>query len=179
MEPVTKPPINPNVNSRGKPADHLIVIMRPLSASVPVPPRVYRTVQTRPITESGLQLFRGWIEEQRWTDIYSCRDIHEKADRFQKLVMENFYNCFPLKTMRICDEDEPWVTKGIKRLDRLRKREFDKHKQSEKWSRLNQQFQDKCDEEKRKYYENIVRDLKESNVSQWYSKVRRMAAQDQ
>ena len=69
--------------------------------------------------------------------------------------MENFYNCFPLKTMRICDEDEPWVTKGIKRLDRLRKREFDKHKQSEKWSKLNQQFQDKYDEER----ENTMRIL--------------------
>ena len=179
MEPVTKPPINPDANSNGKPADHLIVLMRPISASIPVPPRVYRTIQSRPITESGLQLFRSWIEKQRWLDMYSCANAHEKAAKFQKAVMENFQMCFPIKTLKVCDDDQPWVSKSLKRLDRLRKREFFKHKQSEKWSLLNQQFEEKCEEEKEKYYTNIVSDLKESNISQWYSKVKRMAGQDQ
>ena len=40
-------------------------------------------------------------------------------------------------------------------------------------------LQQKCKEEKENYYERIVSDLKESNVSQWYSKVKRMAGQDQ
>ena len=93
--------------------------------------------------------------------------------------MDSFHKCFPLKTMKICDEDELWVTKSIKRLDRLRKREFDKHKQSVKWTRLNKQFEEKCAEEKKKYYLNIVSDLKESNISQWYSKVKRMSGQYQ
>ena len=179
MEPVTKPPINPDVNSNGKPADHLIVIMRPISASIPVPPRVYRTVQSRPITDSGLQLFRSWIEEQRWHDIYSCTSAHEKAAKFQHILMDNFHRCFPIKTLKVCDDDQPWVSKGLKRLDRLRKREFYKHKQSEKWFVLNQQFEEKCEQEKEKYYTNIVSDLKDSNISQWYSKVKRMAGQDQ
>ena len=79
MAPVTMPPINPDAESNGKPSDHLIVIMRPLSASIPVPPRVYRTVQTRPITESGLQLFSHWVEEERWLEIYSCQNAHKKS----------------------------------------------------------------------------------------------------
>ena len=64
-EPVTKPPINPNVGSNGKPSDHLTVIMRPLSAALSVKPRVYKTVQSRPITESGIESFRQWIENHR------------------------------------------------------------------------------------------------------------------
>ena len=54
MDPETKPPINPDVNSNGKPSDHLVVIMRPISASYEIPPRVYRTVQMRPYTQSGV-----------------------------------------------------------------------------------------------------------------------------
>ena len=177
MEPVTKPPINPDTNSTGKPSDHLIVLMRPISTSLPVPPRVYKTIQTRPITESGMNLFRVWIEEQRWLDIYTCSDVHEKAARFQKLVMDNFKRCFPVKIFKVCEDDQPWFSKSLKKLDRLRKREFFKHKKSEKWEKLNKQFQERCEEEKVKYYENIVCDLKEPNISQWYSKVKRMSGQ--
>ena len=38
LEPVTMPPINNNLGD-GKSSDHLIVIMRPISAQLPVPPR--------------------------------------------------------------------------------------------------------------------------------------------
>ena len=179
MDPVTKPPINADVDSNGKPSDHLICLMLPLSSSVPVPPRVYRVVETRPITESGMQLFSSWLEEQRWHDMYGCRNIHKKSEIFQSLLMANFERCFPTKKVKVCDSDQPWVTKSLKRLDRLRKREFFKHKRSAKWKKLNEMFISKCAEEKQKYYSSIVRDLRDSNVSQWYSKVKRMAGQDQ
>ena len=64
-------------------------------------------------------------------------------------------------------------------LDRLRKREFYKNKRSAKWEKLNQEFLDKSDAEKEKYFTNIVSDLKTSNTSQWFSKVKRMAGQDE
>ena len=177
LEPETKPPINPDNDDAGRPSDHLVVLMRPISAALPIPPRVYKTVQTQPITESGLQLFRAWIKEQRWLDIYSCSDVHEKAAKFQALIMDSFKKCFPVKTFKICEDDQPWISKSLKKLDRLRKREFFKHKRSTKWEYLNKKFQEKCEDEKRKYYANIVTDLKESNISQWYSKVKRMAGQ--
>ena len=63
-EPVMKPPINPNVNVRGAPSDHLTVLMRPLSSLIAVKPRVYKTVTMRPITDSGLDLFEQWIADQ-------------------------------------------------------------------------------------------------------------------
>ena len=36
MDPVTKPPINPDRLSQGKPSDHLVVLMQPLCASIPI-----------------------------------------------------------------------------------------------------------------------------------------------
>ena len=177
LDAVTKPPINPDNADTGRPSDHLVVLMRPLSASLPVPPRVYKTVKTQPITESGLQLFRTWIEEQRWLEVYSCSDVDKKAAKFQAMIMDSFKKCFPVKTFRICEDDQPWISKSLKKLDRLRKREFFKHKKSPKWEYLNKKFLEKCEEEKIKYYDNIVAGLKESNISQWYSKVKRMAGQ--
>ena len=37
----------------------------------------------------------------------------------------------------------------------------------------------KAKEEKENYYTNIVSDLKTSNVSQWFSKVKRMSGQEE
>ena len=50
---------------------------------------------------------------------------------------------------------------------------------SKKWSFLNAAYMEKSEEEKAKYYENIVEDLKLSNPSQWYSKLKRMSSHDQ
>ena len=44
--------------------------------------------------------------------------------------------------------------------------------------KLNAAFLAKAEEEKRNYYSNIVSDLKTSNVSQWFSKVKRMSGQE-
>ena len=54
--------------------------MQPISSSLPTPPRIYKTVITRPITESGIQSFGSWLEDQRWMEMYGCRNIHKKAE---------------------------------------------------------------------------------------------------
>ena len=45
QDPVTKPPINPNEGSNGKPSDHLIVLMEPLSSALDIKPRSYQFIQ--------------------------------------------------------------------------------------------------------------------------------------
>ena len=70
------------------------------------------------------------------------------------------------------------MTDKIKELDRLRRREFYKNQKSKKWLKLNENFLKLCDEEKRKYAENIVSDLKTSDPSKWYSKIKRMCGQN-
>ena len=151
-EPETKPPINPDDNSNGKPSDHLVVMMRPVSATYEVPPRVYRTVHTRPYTESGVAAFKQWIESEScgWGSIYTCGDSHKKAQLFQESLTQAYEECFPIKSFKISDDDCPWMTKSLKKLDRLRKREFYKNKKSSKWERLNLAFQTKAKDEKEK-----------------------------
>ena len=89
--------------------------------------------------------------------------------------MENYKRCFPTKSLKICDEDRPWFSADLKTLDRKMKREFSKNKQSKKWQKMNEEFLEKCSDEKLKYHENVVNDLKASNPGKWYSKVKRMS----
>ena len=177
QQPVTKPPINPNVNGKGKPSDHLIVLMKPLSSVLDIQPRNYYFVKTRPITQSGTDKFGRWIIGHNWQDLYKCVNVQDKAEMLQKTVVQKYDEYFPMKIRKFSTDDEPWVTERIKQLDRSRKREFYKNHQSKKWQNLNDEFLDKCCEEKEKYFENIVADLKTSNPSKWYSKLKRMSGQ--
>ena len=45
LEPVTMPPINNNPDN-GKLSDYLVVLLKPISAEPPAPPRNYHTLQT-------------------------------------------------------------------------------------------------------------------------------------
>ena len=171
--PVTKPPLQ-NDGKKGAPSDHLVVLMYPVSSELECPPRVYRTVQYRPLTDSGFIIYEKWLAEQTWAEIYAEKNCHKKAEIFQKKLLEKFEETFPIKTIKVCDEDKPWFSKSLKVLDRKRKREFLKNGKSEKWEILNQRFLVKVEDEKSNYYSKIVKNLKETNPSKWYSKVKRM-----
>ena len=56
------------------------------------------------------------------------------------MLLQKFKECFPEKTYKITSNDQPWISHKLKTMDRLRKREYHKHRKSEKWSRLNKAF---------------------------------------
>ena len=151
--------------------------MKPLLSALDVKKRDYQFVHTRPITQSGIDSFGRWMVSYNWHDLYTCRNVNDKAEFLQNALMSKYYECFPVKTMKLSSDDEPWVTSRIKQLDRSQKREFSKNQQSEKWTKLNSLFLQKCAEEKKKYAEKVVSDLKTSNPSKWYSKLKRMSGQ--
>ena len=94
------------------------------------------------------------------------------------MLLEKIQLFFPEKTIKVNEGDKPWISMELIKLDRQRKREYIKHKKSKKWKHLNQLFEEKSEEQKVTYYENIVEDLKTSNPGQWYSKIKRMSQLD-
>ena len=148
-------------------------------SALQIPPRVYTTVVPRPLTQSGIERFSHWIENHTWEEIYICEDGHAMAEIFQNVLLENYWRCFPTKSLKVCEEDKPWISVDLKKLDRKIKREFFKHKRSEKWKNLKDEFEEKSSIEKQKYFQNMVSDLKTSNPGQWYSKIKRMSGKSE
>ena len=172
--PITKPPLQNDADKHGKPSDHLVVLMNPISAQIICPPRNIRHIQCRPLPQSGINKLGNWIQQQTWREIFECKDAHAKARVLQKMLLDKLNECLPVKMLRISSDDKAWINKELKDLDRKCKREYQKHQKSEKWRNLHAIFKLKCKEAKEKYYKNTVHDLKTSNISQWYSKVKRM-----
>ena len=173
-KPVTKPPINSD-NLRGKPSDHLIVLLQPLPDVSVTEPREYQKVEFRPVPESGLAIFREWLVKYDWSELYKSNNINFKAEYFQKILLDKFHEIFPIKIMKSSADDQPWFNCDLKKKDRARKREFFKNQKSEHWKKLNLEFLNAMKKAKISYRENMVDDIKNTHPSQWYSKVRRMS----
>ena len=99
--PVTKPPINPDIGKKGKASNHLVVLMEPLASAEHLKPRIYRTIERRPLNQEGRQKFSKWIENCDWTPLYRCDDPNKKAEGFQKIIFDKYIECFPVKISKV------------------------------------------------------------------------------
>ena len=70
------------------------------------------------------------------------------------------------------------MTQKLKKIDRKRKRAYNKSRRSENWKILDKLFKKELKAGKKHFYKKMVSDLKEKNPKQWYSAVKRMAAYD-
>ena len=116
-----------------------------------------------------------WIKNQNWEEIQSLETAHQKAEKLQSMLLAQLDIYLPEKTLKVNENDLPWVNFQVKKYDRQQKREYSKNKRSNKWKHLNKVYRQKSDEAKENYYSNIVEDLKTSNVGKWYSKLKRMS----
>ena len=178
LSPTSLPPLDNDILGEGKPSDHLIVEWRPISSSDKPTPK-YKVINFRPLPESGMLQLKQWLQTETWQLLYLKETAHEKAELLHTTLLEKMELYLPEKSIKIRQDDDPWVTSEIKSLDRLQKRQYRKHKKSVKWNVLNQKYKEKCEKAKHDYSANIVNDLKNSNQSQWYSKLKRMSSHSQ
>ena len=76
-------------------------------------------------------------------------------------------------------DDQPFCTEEMKRLKRVKSREYQKHRMSLKWQNVNEKYKKAVIKAKRAYYENIVKDLKMTKTSQWFSRLKKLCSYDQ
>ena len=179
QEPVCLPPLDNDPDKDGKPADHLIVYMKPIDSLNNNPARRRKSVTFRPLPNSGIEAMGRWIVTEKWESVTEAVTANDKARNLQNLLLEKLNEFLPMKNVQFTSEDQPWATPEIKDLSRRKKREFSKRRKSPKWKRLNKQLEVMCSEAKSNYYSNIVEDLKQSAPGQWYSKLKRMTSHDE
>ena len=179
QSPECLPPLDADLGSGGKPSDHLTVVMAPIAAIDNKPARTTREILVRPMKQSGIDLFGSWLKSQDWIEVLKAETVDEKSEILQKMLLEKLDQFLPLKKRKVCSDDQPFCTEEMKRLKRLKSREFHKNRKSIKWRDLNKRYKKEVSSAKKKYYTNIIKDLKTSNVSQWYSKLKRLCSYDQ
>jgi hypothetical protein len=74
-------------------------------------------------------------------------------------------------------KDKSYINYDLKKLDRLKKREYRKHGRSEKYRKLKTKFDQKLEKAAADHLEKNVRTLKETDPGRAYSTLKKMGAQ--
>ena len=94
QKPQCLPTLDPDPDTNGKPSDHRIVLVRPISAINNECSRSTQDITVRPITEVGLINMRNWLVCQDWSQVFQSSSAHEKAKILQEMLLHKFYEFF-------------------------------------------------------------------------------------
>ena len=81
--------LNANCECQGKPSDHRMILMRPISVIDNRVERKKREIKLRPMPKSKLEQFGTWLENFNWKTLHEFKSSHEQAEYFQNILYEN------------------------------------------------------------------------------------------
>ena len=177
--PICLPPLDPDPDSNGKPSDHLMVLMPPISVINNNPARTKRLITFRPFSKQGMQKLQCWLAEQKWDEVTQEESAHKKAEILQNLIMSKYDEFFPEKTKIFTSDDQPFFTEKLKKLKRKKSREFHKNRRSIKWMQLEAEYRMEVTKAKRNYYKSKIKNLRKVNPSKWYKALKKLTSFDQ
>ena len=68
QEPQVLEPLDCDQDQVGERSDHMIVLVKPIETTNEKSARHHRIIKVRPLTQSGLDLFRNWLIDHDWSN---------------------------------------------------------------------------------------------------------------
>ena len=96
------------------------------------------------------------------------------VEKYQNTFQEMIEETFPLKSIKILDQDKPWFTEELSALKRTRMREYDKNGKSRKYYELKAKFGIKLQNEVEKYKQKIEVELMEGKRGSVYPAIKKL-----
>ena len=178
-EPEDLDPLDPDPDKNGVKSDHRIPLLRPIDVLNNKGSGSPKIIKVRPFPQSGIDSLEEWFIDQKWESVYEAQTGHKKAENFQKLLMDILNKIFPEKNKKIFFNDKPWMNFKLQKLDRKRKRIYNKQRRSQKFKNLDKKFKLQAKLAKKKFYKKEISILKSKKPGQWYTALKRLASFDQ
>ena len=179
QEPVCLPPLDPDPDTNGKPADHLIVMMNPVDNVNNKPSRTFREVRVRPLRQGGMEKLKNWFQAQEWGEVLEEESVDKKAEILHHMILDKVDEFCPEKMRKLASDDKPWFTEELKVLKRKKSRLFRKNRSSKKYYHLVEIYKQKLSKAKRDFKTKTIDEVMTARSGQWYSKLKRISNFDQ
>ena len=101
----------------------------------------------------------------------------EQSSVFEKILQDNLNFYCPLKTLKLGSQDKPWLNEELKKLHRLKSREYIRKGKSQKYKDLLNEFNTKYKAAALRYLNKNTEALKQTNPGQAYRILKRLGAQ--
>ena len=106
--PEIQPPLDADPDKTGKPSDHSIVVMQPISAINKKSCRTTKEIIFRPITDIGLHKMQEWFQKEGLPEDAHEMNAHELASTLMASLQDKTNEFFPLKTRKISSDSQPF-----------------------------------------------------------------------
>ena len=177
--PKCLPPLDADPLSNGKPSDHMMVVMEPLSVINNKPARTKRDIIYRPFTDVRLHQMQQWILQEDWSVVTHENSAHRKTEILQNMLLSKYYEYFPEKKRTILSDDQPYFTEKLNMMKRRKGREYNKHRRSNKWKSLNASYVKELSKAKKSYFRKKIKNLKNVNPRLWHRELKKLTSFDQ
>ena len=174
--PIIAPPICPDDPEHGKPSDHSVPICSPHTNPYTPPVRTWKYHTYRPLPDSSVRKFGQWITAETWEGLSHCQTATELASKFEGILKTNLDKHCPTKTTKISSQDKPFFNSELKKLHRLKSREYTKRGKTEKYKALKDEFDKKFKVAAQKYLDKNVEELKNVHPGRAFKTLKRMGA---
>ena len=173
-DPVVIPPIIPDNPGAGVPSDHSGILATPNTNSTQVTRRTRITKNIQPLPESLFHPFEQKITTQLQKFVISQNSSTDSVQQFQDTLKSMVDDTFPKREIKICSDDKPYFTEKLRKLKRIRQREYHKHGRSDKYLELKENFEEKLRNEKEKYIQKISTEVAEGRRGSVYPTLKKL-----
>ena len=109
-----------------------------------------------------------------FSGVYSLSTSSQMVTELQKILQKIVEDTFPLKSIIISSEDQPWFNEELRKLKRLRLMEYNRHGKSKKYLELQDTFDRKFQNELQKYRAKIELEVTEGKRGSTYSALKKL-----
>ena len=121
----------------------------------------------QPITEDGKEMFLALIMAQDWSEVYT--DSPSEAAENLTIILEEITNaCFPLVSVVHKSTDKAWITNGLRRQVRRRRRIYEKEGRSERWDEAKEETGTMMERNKVRFFDRMKEKAKNTRNSKAY-----------
>ena len=148
--------------------------MTPISVLNNRAARIKKEVTFRPFNDERFKLMEEWIDKDDWSVI-----INEKSADKNMEILQNLLECFPEKFRIISSDDEPYYTAKLGKMKRKKCREYHKNRRSNKWKKLDDDYNDELENAKMRFFNNKIKKLRRTNPRKWHRELKKLTRFDQ
>ena len=176
--PYIAPAVQPDDPSTGAvPSDHDTAVAEPLAGAGRAITREYSVRSSQPFPESGLKEFGAWLNEVKWEGELTW-DLNptQQAYKFEEMCRLSVKSIFPTKSVRVSNEDKPFITAELKKLDKYVKREYRKRGKTGKYDKLKSVYDSKYEKAASQYINGVVEDMMQEAPGKAYRAMKKLGA---
>ena len=177
--PECLPPLDPDPDSNGKPSDHLMVVMKPVSVMNNQPARTKKVINYRPYNSVREQQMQEWISKEGWSEVSHEISAHKKMYLLQEKLVSKYEEFFPEKERIITSDDQPFFSEKLGKMKRKKAREYGKNRKSSKWIKMNEEYETEIELAKKGYYTKKIKHLRKVDPKYWYRELKKLSSFDQ